>query len=172
MNCESCKEKDAVVHLVDVSNNSKAELHLCKDCAESQGTTIKSHMQKSNSPKAATDELPAIFQNLPGVSAASETETCGQCGTTYRQFRSSGKFGCPECYASFNVKVSDLLEKIHGRCEHRGKVPSNASEQVNQQKELQALYAELDSAVSGEDYERAAELRDEIQRHQEGSPGL
>ena len=170
MNCESCKEKDAVVHLVDVSNNSKVELHLCKDCAESQGATIKSHMQKSSSPKAATDVLPAIFQNLSEASVSSETETCRQCGTTYRQFRSSGKFGCPECYASFNVRVSDLLEKIHGRCEHRGKGPSSASEQVNQQKELQALYAELDSAVSEEKFERAAELRDEIQRHQEGSP--
>ena len=86
MNCESCKEKDAVVHLVDVSNNSKAELHLCKDCAESQGTTIKSHMQKSSSPKAATDVLPAIFQNLSEASVSSETETCRQCGTTGMSF--------------------------------------------------------------------------------------
>ena len=171
MICESCKKIDAVVHLVDVSNNSKAELHLCKDCAESQGATIKSHMQKSSSAQAATDVLPAIFQNLSGAEVSSETETCGQCGRTYRQFRSSGKFGCPECYSSFNVKVSDLLEKIHGRCEHRGKVPSTASEHVNQQKELQALYAELDSAVREEKFERAIELRDEIQRHQEGSSG-
>ena len=110
MLCELCNKSEAVVHLVDVSNNSRAEKHLCKDCAASQGATIKSHMQKSSSStKDASDVLPEIFQNLSATSGAAEAEACGQCGTTYRQFRSSGKFGCPECYVDFNVKVSDLL---------------------------------------------------------------
>jgi protein arginine kinase activator len=177
MLCELCNKSEAVVHLVDVSNNSRAEKHLCKDCAASQGATIKSHMQKSSSStKDAGDVLPEIFQNLSATSGAAGAETCGQCGTTYRQFRSSGKFGCPECYVEFDVKVSDLLEKIHGRCEHTGKVPSTASDDLAQQKELQTqqkrlqgLYADLDKAVNDEDYERAAELRDEIQRMQEGA---
>jgi len=34
---------------------------------------------------------------------------------------------------------------------------------------LQGLYADLDKAVNDEDYELAAELRDEIQRMQEGA---
>jgi protein arginine kinase activator len=176
MLCESCNKSDAVVHLVDVSNNSRAEKHLCKECADSQGATIKSHMQQSSAPKEASDVLPEIFQGLSTPTGSAEAEACGHCGTTYRQFRSSGKFGCPECYGEFKVKVSDLLEKIHGRCEHTGKVPSTASEDIAQQKELQTqqkllqgLYADLDKAVKDEDYERAAELRDEIQRMQEGA---
>jgi len=176
MLCESCNKSEAVVHLVDVSNNSREELHLCKDCADSQGATIKSHMQKSGSTKATSDVLPEIFQNLSATAGSSEAETCGQCGTTYRQFRSSGKFGCPECYGEFDVKVSDLLEKIHGRCEHTGKVPSTASKDVTQQKELQlqqkelqGLYEEQKKAVSAEDYERAGELQKEIERLEEGA---
>ena len=55
-------------------------------------------------------------------------------------------------------------------------MPSTASDDIAQQKELQAqqkllqgLYADLDKAVNDEDYELAAELRDEIQRMQEGA---
>src|SRR5690606_22490544 len=35
MQCDSCG-KPATVHLTDVSNNSKQELHLCEDCANAQ----------------------------------------------------------------------------------------------------------------------------------------
>ena len=55
-------------------------------------------------------------------------------------------------------------------------MPSTASADIAQQKELQTqqkqlqgLYADLDKAVNDEDYELAAELRDEIQRMQEGA---
>ena len=125
-------------------------------------------MQQSSAPKEASDVLPEIFQGLSTPTGSAEAEACGHCGTTYRQFRSSGKFGCPHCYTAFRVKLSDLLEKIHGRAEHKGKVPSRAGGEVALQKELQDLISDLDNAVSDEAYERAAELRDRIQRLQEG----
>ncbi|MEC8896376.1 MAG: UvrB/UvrC motif-containing protein [Planctomycetota bacterium] len=168
MICESCKKNNASVHMIDVVNNSKQELHLCEDCAQSKGVTIKSHMQKGSSDKGIAEGLPEIFQSLSGSQGAAGVETCSQCDTTYRQFRSSGKFGCPHCYTAFRVKLSDLLEKIHGRAEHKGKVPNSAGGEVALQKELQDLMSDLDHAVSDEAYERAAELRDRIQRLQEG----
>ena len=154
--------------MIDVVNNSKQELHLCEDCAQSKGVTIKSHMQKSSSEKGIAEGLPEIFQNLSGTQSSAGVETCPQCDTTYRQFRSSGKFGCPHCYTAFRVKLRDLLEKIHGRAEHKGKVPSRVGGEVALQKELQDLISDLDNAVNDEAYERAAELRDRIQRLQEG----
>ena len=172
MICESCKKKNASVHLIDVVNNSKRESHLCEDCAQSKGVTIKSHMQKSGPDKGIAEGLPEIFQSLSSSEWSAEVETCSHCETTYRQFRSSGKFGCPHCYTAFRVKLSDLLEKIHGRAEHKGKVPDHAGGEVALQKELQDLISDLDNAVSDEAYERAAELRDRIQRLQEGPSGV
>ena len=169
MICESCKNKNASVHMIDVVNNSKTELHLCEDCAQSKGVTIKSHMQKKSGPdKGIAEGLPEIFQSLAGSQGTAGVETCSHCDTTYRQFRSSGKFGCPDCYTAFRVKLSDLLEKIHGRAEHKGKVPNRAGGEGALQKELQDLMSDLDHAVNDEAYERAAELRDRIQRLQEG----
>lgn len=168
MICESCKKKNASVHLIDVVNNSKLELHLCENCAQAKGVTIKSHLQKSSPYKGIAEGLPEIFKNLSPSMGSAEVETCSHCETTYRQFRSSGKFGCPHCYTVFRVKLCDLLEKIHGHAEHKGKVPTRAGEDVAIQKELQDLISDLDNAVSDEAYERAAELRDRIQRLQEG----
>ena len=78
MICESCKKNNASVHMIDVVNNSKQELHLCEDCAQSKGVTIKSHMQKGSSDKGIAEGLPEIFQSLSGSQGAAGVETCSQ----------------------------------------------------------------------------------------------
>jgi protein arginine kinase activator len=149
--------------LTDVSNNSKKEVHLCEECAQTQGVTVKSYMYKSPASSQAT-AAQQILSGVAEVATGSEGEKCPQCGITYRQFRSSGKFGCPNDYVVFKPKLDDLLEKIHGRNQHIGKVPSRASAQIAREKELRSLKDELDRAVKEEAYERAADLRDRIHR--------
>ena len=62
----------------------------------------------------------------------------------------------------FKKGVLNLLEKIHGKVEHRGKVPLRASDQIAKQKELRSLRADLEKSVREEAYERAAKIRDQI----------
>jgi protein arginine kinase activator len=159
MKCEVCKKNAASVHLTDVSNNAKRELHLCEECAKGQGVTIKSYLNKE-------PNYPEILQNLAqmqGEGSATEKDlTCKQCGMSYRTFRSTGKFGCPEDYVVFKKLLVGLLEKIHGKAEHVGKVPSRTSTHVARQQELRSLRADLEKAVRGEAYEKAAQIRDRI----------
>jgi protein arginine kinase activator len=168
MQCDSCG-KPATVHLTDVSNNSKQELHLCEDCAKSQGVTIKSYLHKSNS---ALDLLPKIVEaQTDAVGERDEKDlVCPRCGMSYRKFRSTGKFGCPHDYVVFKRGLVGLLEKIHGRSQHTGKVPTRAGDEIERQKELRHLRSQLEEAVRSEEYERAAELRDRIHRVERPSP--
>ncbi len=159
MQCESCQNKPAAVHLTDVSNNQKREIHLCEECAKDKGVTIKSHMNKD-------PHFPELFNQL----VESQTDTaedekdvrCPKCGITYRKFRSSGKFGCPNDYVAFRKGLVNLLEKIHQKVQHVGKVPSRVGNELARQKELNQLREELSRAVEAEAYEKAAELRDRI----------
>lgn len=159
MKCESCQSKPAAVHLTDVSNNQKREIHLCEECAKDKGVTIKSHMNKET-------HFPELFSQLveSQTDAAEDDKDvrCPKCGITYRKFRSSGKFGCPHDYVAFRKGLVNLLEKIHQKVQHVGKVPSRVGNELARQKELNQLREELTRAVESEAYEKAAELRDRI----------
>jgi protein arginine kinase activator len=159
MQCEVCHKNAATVHLTDVSNNAKREIHLCESCAKDQGVTIKSYLHKAPSyPQFVTQLAHSQMDPQP----EEKDLTCPRCGLTYKKFRSTGKFGCPHDYVAFKKGIVNLLEKIHDRVQHVGKVPLRATDQIAKQKELRALRSDLEKAVRDEAYERAAQIRDRI----------
>ena len=162
MQCEICHKATAAVHLTDVSNNLKKEIHLCEECARERGTTIKSHM---HTPPSAMPDLKAanlISTDLDDSDAEESDLVCPNCGISYRKFRSSGKFGCPEDYEVFGRHVIQLLEKIHHKVQHVGKAPNRATEGLALEQEVKSLRENLQEAIAAEEYERAAQIRDKI----------
>jgi protein arginine kinase activator len=161
MQCEVCQNAVATVHLTDVSNNMKKEIHLCEECAKKRGTTIKSHMNKEpNYPEFKTAHLVAGEFSEPG---SEETDlVCPSCGITYSKFRSTGKFGCPEDYKIFGQHVIQLLEKIHHKVQHVGKSPKCAVADDELSGEVDELRDALNNAIALEQYEKAAAIRDKI----------
>ncbi len=162
MKCEACGEGEATVHLTDVSNNEKREVHLCESCAQEKQVTIKSYLHKPASQDVFPQFLTQLVQSQTEGHPDEQGLACPRCGTTYRRFRSTGKFGCPMDYTVFKKGLVNLLEKIHSRVQHTGKVPLRANDQIERQRELRALRADLDRAIQDEQYEKAAEIRDRI----------
>ena len=39
--CEICKKVPATVHLTDIKNNVKTEIHMCEKCSAEKGINIK-----------------------------------------------------------------------------------------------------------------------------------
>lgn len=165
MKCEACQKQTAVVHLTDVSNNQKREIHLCEDCAKEKGVTIKSHMNKD---PHFPEFLTQLVESQTEAAAEEKDIRCPKCGITYRKFRSTGKFGCPNDYLVFKKQLHNLLEKIHQKVQHVGKIPSRVGDHLARQKELNQLREELQRAIEAEAYERAAELRDRIYSLEKG----
>jgi protein arginine kinase activator len=165
MKCEACGKQQAIVHLTDVSNNQKRELHLCEDCAKEKGVTIKSHMNKDpNFPEFLTQ----LVESQTEAATDEKDARCPKCGITYRKFRSTGKFGCPHDYSVFRKGLLNLLEKIHQKVQHVGKIPTRVNNSMARQKELNQLREELTRAVEAEAYEKAAEIRDRIYSLEKG----
>ncbi|HZV02208.1 MAG TPA: UvrB/UvrC motif-containing protein [Planctomycetota bacterium] len=165
MICESCKQNLATVHLTEIVQKQKKELHLCEDCAREKGDVFKGHF-------SVHDFLGGLAEAAKGSKGAKKTEEkkakapdiapCPACGLTFPEFKSSGRLGCHNDYEHFKKELLPLLEKIHGATQHTGRVPGSVGQKIETQKVLTALRKDLNLAIQREEYERAAELRDKI----------
>lgn len=156
--CEVCKQREATVHLTQIVKDSKMRVHLCEECSQRQGP-ISPELLASMVPKIAKVVAEAEVSGGEG----SEPElTCSYCGLSFDDFRRSGRLGCPDDYDVFSGRLEPLLKRLHEAVRHRGKVPVTSDSSALAQVEVRNLEAELREAVSKEDYEGAARLRDQI----------
>ena len=158
MACDNCGADNAVVHLTQIVNNQMSTYHLCQKCAAEKG--VDTSVPSSNTP--LTDFLAQMGEGRSEGGPGTK-EACSFCGLTFDDFKSSGRLGCPHCYATFDTQLRSLLRRIHGGTQHVGKVylppdPAVADRQLR----IAGLMRKLQRAVDLEDFERAAELRDEI----------
>jgi protein arginine kinase activator len=160
MVCDNCGSTDAVVHLTQIVNNQMSTHRLCEKCAAEKG------LETAPEPAALplTDLLAQIGKEpTPDGSDAAIAQQCSFCGLTFKDFRETGRLGCPHCYETYMPHLQRLLRRVHGGTQHVGKVylpPDPSSSEL--ERRLEALRRKLNRAVESEDFERAAELRDEI----------
>jgi len=187
--CDRC-DNEATVHEVMISGGKSMERHLCERCAAAAGVQVQPQPPAvtqilSQIIKGAT---PAPAQ--PGKPSASAANACPECGLGFAQFRQAGMLGCPQCYVSFEGQLGPLLARAHeGGTHHVGKIPKSleisrtapqgpagtagagggagqgsAGPCDEHLARAALLRKQLTEAVSGENYERAAILRDELQK--------
>jgi protein arginine kinase activator len=156
--CQKC-HNPATLHITEVlSENQFEELHLCEQCANKY---LYEPQQKVGAGKGALAEAREGDEGLLGQSE------CPHCGIKFVEFRNTGRLGCPYDYQAFRDELLPLLESIHGEVKHSGKVPRRQPQNKEMQSELIQLRNRLKQAVTKEDYEEAATLRDRIKRLEE-----
>ena len=154
--CSVCKVKPATVFFTNVSSENKfVNLNLCDDCAKAKGF---------NDPTSF-----AMADLMLGLGAAQEIEQavgaelkCPRCGFSQADFKKSGRLGCPECYRTFADGLAGLLKTMHKGTRHVGKTPEALRQSRENVDRLKLLQKKLSKAITDEDYEVAAALRDEI----------
>ncbi len=165
MQCQICKKNDATIHLTEITEGIRMEMHLCEVCAAEEGIAAKSQVPLNELLSHLLAVQPAD-EELAGDSE--QALACPNCGFTLEQFRKDGVLGCPHDYEVFEKSLLPLIEKTHnGNTQHCGKVLSNIPADTKVQIELSMLRQKLDAAVKSEDYELAAELRDKINHLEE-----
>ena len=165
MLCEACKERSATIHLTEVNNGQRCETHLCSQCAQQQGLSIKSQIPLNElmNTLLSSQSKETSGQGEPAIAADSE-HACPACGMTLQRFAKDPLLGCAHDYTEFQPELMPLIERSqNGKSHHCGKVPSRTNQQDRNEIELAKLRRQLDQAVKDEDYETAASLRDQIQ---------
>jgi len=89
---------------------------------------------------------------------------CPDCGFTLDDLRRIRRFGCAGCYTTFKEEVNQMLRGMHKGSKHCGKVPAGLMELHERTQRLEELRGRLDQAITSENYEEAAGLRDEIRQ--------
>lgn len=159
--CDQC-EKPATYHAVEIVKGEKIEKHLCDAHAAEDGMGLKSAHAPIN--QLLTNFVKATSGTEKPDAGASLDLACAECGLKFSTFRDKSLLGCAGCYAAFEAPLSGLLERAHeGGNHHIGKVPRRGGG-AGEQRQLQItrMRKRLNDAVEAEDYELAAQLRDDL----------
>lgn len=187
MLCERCKIREANIQYTEVIGGVKKEHHFCSQCAKELDFGPYSAIFDGEFP------LGKLLSGLLGISEEQKESStsqivCPTCGTSYDEFVKDSRFGCPDCYSVFDLLMSDNIKQLQGSEKHRGKQPKNrqvrmaeltgevpdilagkAEPVVNDPAEqIRVLEAKLKEAVRSEEYEAAAQYRDQIRALKEG----
>ncbi|MDR2686762.1 MAG: UvrB/UvrC motif-containing protein [Oscillospiraceae bacterium] len=166
MLCQHCKQNEATTHIRRVVNGAAEEFHLCALCAKEAGLPPQPEFGF---------HLSDLFSGFLGSSLRGQGPPspvrCGLCGSSLSEIIQSSRVGCAQCYETFGEQLRPTLQRIHGALLHTGKAPGAdpaAADRKRRQARAEQLRGEIGEAVRAEDYERAAQLRDEIRELEEG----
>lgn len=175
MMCNKCKKKEAKIYCTEIINGEKKEQYLCEECAaeyasfkiESAGINMESGLGS-----LLSSILGGYYQERePQDKTEAEEIKCPGCNLTYSEFLSEGKFGCGNCYRSFDRMLEKSIKQIQGTERHTGKRPvgyvSPMEQVMNGLTDVEKMTMKLHEAVEKEEYEEAARLRDLIKAAKE-----
>ena len=177
MNCQFCQVNQSNVHVTEVENwqgpgssdNHITIKHLCEVCAQQQNLPFVGPGAKAS----------AKLWQLMGLASKAEIKTtllsCKCCGMTQLQLRKKGRVGCPQCYEVFSAELEAMLERIHGATEHTGRTPqiatslesstceaTSSTPEPDRIERIGELKGRLEQAIDQEEFEVAADLRDQL----------
>ncbi|WP_025690717.1 UvrB/UvrC motif-containing protein [Paenibacillus zanthoxyli] len=166
MLCQECGVRPATLHFTKIVNGEKTEFHICENCAREKGELIP-----GTSGGFSIHSLLSGLLDLEGASKGKSTAEpkphevrCEECGMTYGQFSKLGRFGCSSCYKYFDKGLDPLIKRVHGSTSHVGKIPKRIGAQIQFKRQIDELKEQLQQAIVEEEFESAAELRDQIRK--------
>ncbi len=163
MRCSHCGEREGIVSLTQVKEGEVHTSSLCAQCAAEKG--IETGFAMADTPLGGF--LAKLGENVdPDAPLLAALEArCDGCNATLRDFRETGRVGCAECYLAFDAPLRELLRRLHGSTHHtgmqydHGESPTVRIEPGRTDLELRE---QLRRAVEREQFELAAEIRDQL----------
>jgi len=170
LKCLKCGKRRASVKMTRIVAGKVHSIHLCEQCA----AEISPYQQQALSLQEAIEKVLAqlVQKQNEGGEASEEAEAdgtrCPLCGTTVGIYRKSFLLGCPQCYSTFEGIIEPQLRRLHGSTRHVGRAPDMRGKTADRwETVVEALKKELALAVSREQFELAARLRDHIRQIQD-----
>ncbi len=168
MLCEKCKIKKATVFYTELDRTRHS---LCNSCASIIKGSSRDYLgiadsdERGYSPTSYLYEL-AHNENLMYYCKEDidSSVVCRECKISVGDVLKRGYFNCPECYTAF----SDCQQTNYfGDVEYQktsSQMPRRYSEKLLREQRILSLRGNLRRAVDMENFELAAQIRDEIKR--------
>ena len=164
MKCDVCGRHEAAAMIALIVNGKRSIRRVCKQCI--------AKMKRGDAYAAQM----ALFSS---VEPPEQEHFCPMCGTSWSDVLRRGTVGCGACYLAFAEQLEPLLNTLNGMAEHNDEAETVKAEAVeteppaenDKKTQITRLREEMFTAVNAEEYERAAQLRDQIrslEREEEG----
>ena len=156
MQCDVCQSNEATVFLTQIIDGKMQKVNLCEACSKEKGV---------NDPTGF-----ALTDLLMGLGASQEIEKspsaikCPVCGFTQADFKKTARLGCSHCYSVFTEGIEPMLKNMHKGTAHTGKAPIAFRQFRLHDEKIRTLQENLNKAIASEEFELAANLRDEIKK--------
>ncbi len=152
--CDKCGKPATHLTLLEV-NGQRTEQHLCADCAS-----------KERGLNEFIEPMIGEFFDFPVAFARRKPSrrvlTCPTCGYTSKEFLSTGRLNCPDCYKYLCGVVEPTIKNFFADQPapiERVKLKKNTLPKAS---EVDSLREQLKCAVNEERYEDAAALKRQI----------
>jgi protein arginine kinase activator len=154
--CDYC-DQTAIYHDVQIENGVHTTFNLCQNHAIEAGIEL------------GPIDLSIVLNINATISESKEVVACQDCGMTIAQYKEMSLLGCPTCYETFAEQLKHIIANVQdNHTQHVGRAPSSANADVSRHITVRRLLKQLDKAVTQEQYEEAAVLRDELRKLHEG----
>lgn len=162
MKCDSCGKENANVHMTSIVNGVKEEHHYCQQCANQKEQGTGSMFSSMFDDTFFNNQFFANVMYPQSTLGNSKLSACPQCGMTISAFNHQGQLGCDKCYEAFQQHLIPLIKRIQGSTSYEGRLPQRGAEDLKVEQTIKQLRNDLIQAVKQEQFERAAQIRDEI----------
>lgn len=157
MKCSNCGKNTANITYQQNINGKVINLNLCEECAHKLGIF-----------NSFDDIFSPMILDLDYI--LPEEVKCKKCGYTFSKYKSTGLFGCDECYNTFKNEIDNMLLRIQGKNRHVQRLNQRKSvvSKPKAKSELDTLKDELQQLIKDEKFEEAAVVRDKIKNLEKG----
>lgn len=167
MLCDDCRQRVSTIIHTDQKGEEKEIRHLCQVCVEKRGIPIPVLRNPVKLETGFTEIMKQLAdEGILDRRDPSDSEMCTACGWSLGNLQETGLLGCPHCYTSFESQLMVLLQKLHGSVSHLGKVYPLEGEWPQQEEDETTLRRAMEEAISMEEFEQAAKIRDRLMQIQ------
>lgn len=163
--CEDC-QKPTEIHYTFMTGGKEVKVHLCADCPKKQ------KIEEEGSHGLLEDLAPDLSEEVAEAVSHESVMRCPECGFSLQDLERTKRLGCPACYTTFEAPITQLLQAVQRGSTHVGKFSKRYENKELLENRMNHLKNRLNAAVKDEQYENAAEIRDEIRRLQEAAKKL
>ena len=168
MLCEKCKIKKAVVFYTELDRTHHS---LCNVCATEIKANVRDYIGIADADGKKYSPTSYLYELCCGENSMyyckddlDNSLLCGECKISISDILVRGYLNCPMCYDSF--KECDQTN-CYGDFEYQtasAQMPRRYSQKLLREQKIHTLRTNLRVAVESENFELAAQLRDEIKR--------
>ena len=155
MKCQNCGKNEATFYYKSNINGSVTEQHLCSECAKALGYADNIEQSFANFGRSMFGGFDSLFAPMPALAGNFFEPFEAMNRSISQMFPMLGSGGGPMVQttettpSAANSSGNDLVSEE----EHR---------KLNQERQLNALRNEMQQAIASENFEKAAQLRDQI----------